>query len=337
MSPRKELQPFRFAGAVERRKRKVGGAYHIRVPNHHQQRRRPDSFYEGAGFVLRIELEGTKGYLVAPFRKAPLVFRRRELSSEERPRIRARMRGQSTSRGLNHHGHHFWCSTTKSVKPIRVEHAALIDHGRRRGTTHGRFPTADGRNLGYHALDAPIYGSDHEHMAACVAASPHTDPISIDPVETLRKGDRMAVIPYLHPGIQFLTRYAIAIAEVPMVIRNDDMAGRGDRRRILVQVELLQAVVAMCHDHHWCRYRCRFRTVEPSTQHDTLGAELNVRDAVGISLFNHQWFAFLRGRNRTFGLPPRRRNASMLVRVVHQQAYDEQPEHTLEHGLRIYG
>ena len=77
MSHGKELQPFWFSGAVECIERKICGAYHIRVPDHHQQRRRSDSFYEGARFVLRIELQGSKSYLVTPFRKAPLVFRRR--------------------------------------------------------------------------------------------------------------------------------------------------------------------------------------------------------------------------------------------------------------------
>src|SRR2546430_4368999 len=124
-------------------------------------------------------------------------------------------------------------------------------------------------------------------MSAGVAAPPHADPISVDAVEGLRKRDRMAVVAHLDLRVQLLPRLAFALAEVPVVVGEHDMPGARDRRRVLIEVELLQAVVTVRHDDDR-RVRCdRSRTVEPPAQRGSLRIELDVGDLEPVVLPDH--------------------------------------------------
>lgn len=124
-------------------------------------------------------------------------------------------------------------------------------------------------------------------MSAGVAAPPHADPISVDAVEGLRKRDRMAVVAHLDPRVQLLPRLAFALAEVPVVVGQHDVAGACDRRRVLVEVELLQAVVAVRHDDDRRVRRERPGTVEPPAQRGFLRIELDVSGLERVVLPDH--------------------------------------------------
>src|SRR5205807_9147009 len=127
----------------------------------------------------------------------------------------------------------------------------------------------------------------HEHVTAGVAAPPHADPISVDAVEGLRKRDRMAVVAHLHPRVQLLPRLPFTLAEVPVVVGQHDMPGARDRRRVLIEVELLQAVVAVRHDDDRRVRRDRSGTVEPPAQRGSLRIELDVSDLERVVLPDH--------------------------------------------------
>jgi hypothetical protein len=65
----------------------------------------------------------------------------------------------------------------------------------------------------------------------------------------------MAIVTHLHPRIELLPRLSVAVAEIPVVVGEHDEPGARDRRRVLVEIELLEAVVAVRHDDHR-RRRC---------------------------------------------------------------------------------
>src|SRR5256884_6542831 len=164
---------------------------------------------------------------------------------------------------------------------------ALAGQRRGRRSTQRGLPAADRRHLGDHASDPTVDRAYHEPMSAGVAAPPHADPISVDAGEGLRKRDRMAVVAHLDPRVQLLPRLAFALAEVPVVVGEHDMPGARDRRRVLIEVELLQSVVTVRHDDNR-RVRCdRSRTVEPPAQRGSLRIELDVGDLEPVVLPDH--------------------------------------------------
>src|SRR3954447_14495270 len=108
-----QLEPLGLAGPVERRQREIGGTDRVVVADDHEQRRRRDPLDEGPRLVLRVQLERSQSYLVAPLLKAPLVLRGRALSGEELPRIGARMRGRAALGRVHDHRHGLGRSAAK--------------------------------------------------------------------------------------------------------------------------------------------------------------------------------------------------------------------------------
>jgi hypothetical protein len=90
----------------------------------------------------------------------------------------------------------------------------------------------------------------------------------------------VAIVAYLRPGVQLLPRLSVAVAEVAVIVGNHDVAGGRDCRRIFVEIELLEAVVAMCHDDNRGSRATGAGAIEPTPQSDSLGIELDVGDVV---------------------------------------------------------
>lgn len=88
----------------------------------------------------------------------------------------------------------------------------------------------------------------------------------------------MTIITYLHPRVELLPRLSVAIAEVAVIVSDYDVAGVRDYRSVFVEIELLEAVVAMCHDDNRGGRAIRARAIQPTPQSDSLGIELDVGD-----------------------------------------------------------
>ena len=113
-------------------------------------------------------------------------------------------------------------------------------------------------------------------MAARVARAPDTDPLGVDAVERLHEGDRVAVVADLHPRVQLLPRLAVALAEVAVVVGEYDMARVRNGGCVSVEVELLNAVVAMRHNHNRSGCRADSWAIQPPAKRGPVRVELDV-------------------------------------------------------------
>jgi hypothetical protein len=59
----------------------------------------------------------------------------------------------------------------------------------------------------------------------------------------------MPVVTYLQPRVQFLARFPLAVAEAPMVVSHNAESRGIKYGGVLVEIELLEAVVTVRHDH----------------------------------------------------------------------------------------
>jgi hypothetical protein len=141
---------------------------------------------------------------------------------------------------------------------------------------------ADRRHLRDDAAHATVDRSDHEGVAAGEARAPRADAPRVDAFERLQERDRVAVVAHLQPRIELLPRLAVALTEVAVVVGEDDVPRGRERGCVLVEVQLLDAVVAM-GDDHGRRGRGRSsgpRAVQPAAQRGAVGGERDVRDLV---------------------------------------------------------
>ena len=113
-------------------------------------------------------------------------------------------------------------------------------------------------------------------MTARVARAPDADPLRVDAVQRLHERDRVAVVADLHPRVQLLPRRPFAVPEIAVVVGEDDMARVRDGGRVPVEVELLNAVVAVGHDHGGRGCRAASRTVQPTPKGRPVRVELDI-------------------------------------------------------------
>ena len=117
-------------------------------------------------------------------------------------------------------------------------------------------------------------------MAARVACAPDADSLRVDAVQRLHERDRVAVVADLHPRVQLLPRLPVAVPEIAVVVGEDDMACVRDSGRVPVEVEILNAVVAVGHDHGGRGCRAASRTVQPPPKRRPFRVELDMRGLV---------------------------------------------------------
>src|SRR5262249_41022289 len=96
----------------------------------------------------------------------------------------------------------------------------------------------------------------------------------------LHESDRIAVVANLYPGIQLLPWLSVAVPEVAMVVGEDDVARVRDRGSVPVEIDLLNAIVAVRHDHGGRRSRPTSRAVEPTPKRRPVRVELDVSGLV---------------------------------------------------------
>ena len=135
---------------------------------------------------------------------------------------------------------------------------------------------ADQRHLRHHGPHPPIDGADHEHVPARVAAPPDPDPGGVDLVEGGGVGDGVAVVAHLLPGVDLLTRLAVARAEVAVVEHERVQARRGEHLGEGVEVHLLDRGEPVRHHDGGSPPGHPLPPVQPPSQGDALGVELDV-------------------------------------------------------------
>ena len=98
----------------------------------------------------------------------------------------------------------------------------------------------------------------------------------VDAVQRLHERDRVAVVADLHPRVELLPRLPVAVPEIAVVVRDDDMPRVRDSGRVPVEVELLNAIVAVSHDHGGSGCRAASRTVQPPPKRRPVRVELDL-------------------------------------------------------------
>src|SRR5438876_3180856 len=146
----------------------------------------------------------------------------------------------------------------------------------RSGVGAMRSMNAPGSYSEYISSDRSVY----EDVAARVARAPDADPLRVDAVQRLRERDRVAVVADLHPRVQLLPRRPFAVPEIAVVVGEDDMTRVRDGGRVPIEVDLLNAVVAVGHDHGGSGCRAASRTVQPTPKHRPVRVELDVGSRV---------------------------------------------------------
>lgn len=215
------------------------------------------------------QLGATQGHPVAPVR-----CQRRAVGEEPvgvRAGHRARLVGARGDRRQQRRR-----QALEAPLAVRVEACQQCRQLLGAGPAQRRGMAADGRHLRHHAFHPPIQCGHFQHMSAAVAGSPDADAAGVDPGLGAQPGDRVAIATALHHRIDFLTRFAVAVAEVRMIVEEHDEAGGGEYLGVTVQVLLLHPGKTVRHDDRR-PLGTRLRQIQPAAQGDTLGAEFHVQ------------------------------------------------------------
>jgi hypothetical protein len=136
--------------------------------------------------------------------------------------------------------------------------------------------SAHQRDLADDGLDPAVHRGDDEDVTAGVAAAPHADALRVHLGQGARVGDGVPVVPDLRPRVDLLAGLAVAGPEVTVVVDERVQARRGEDLGVVVEVHLLDRRVAVCHDDGRSRRTRPVGGVEPASQGDALGVELDV-------------------------------------------------------------
>src|SRR5207237_3470313 len=82
--------------------------------------------------------------------------------------------------------------------------------------------------------------------------------------------------------VQLLPRLPVAVPEIAVVVGEDDMPRVCDGGSVSVEVELLNAVVAVGHDHGGSGCRAVSRTVQPPPKCRPVRVELDVGGSIRV-------------------------------------------------------
>ena len=138
-----------------------------------------------------------------------------------------------------------------------------------------RDPLTSG-HLGDYAFDPAIDRGDGQHMAAAVARSPHADAACVDLGMATDPGDRVAIVAHLLPRIDFLTRFAVARAEIAIVVNQRGKAGLAEDLGEAIEIHFLDGGEAVRHHDRGHAALGALGQIEPSAESRTFGVEFDV-------------------------------------------------------------